>query len=691
MQTVSSTYKRIFRQRHHVTDVRATIGDDVYGMSKIYSVKQKNALFAGSVPQIGNCCATTLELSIIPNGMGPRMAEITLETRLISPDGTEQSEWIPAGTFYSDTKRKAQDGEHLKFTAFDSMMKADQPYLENTTISSWPADESDVVDDIADLMGVTVDSRTVLAGYEVPLPNQDWTAREVLGWIAAANGGNWIITPDNKLLLVKLEGITSLLATDTSHALLMGDSLIVLSTGIKYEDTRDLLSEDEDTAIKFGNDFVVMNGRGRDGSYSSTNNGQDIQKNARNLQNLGLLQPFTGVKLWWSRETSYEDQEVEVEGETTTERVAVEQAYFAGDDTGRVLEADCPWATQAMADAILTQIEGYVWQGAVVEGAEITPAAELGDPVICDGVAFPLCSLDVTYDGAYAPTISAPADEEVDYEYHYESETQRQLNRKATLGENYYGFKVTRENGIEVVNIVDGTETTRMILNSNVQAFYNADGIAALYFDPVAGKYKFRGDVIITSGSLVLSSAFAIFPADATEAEAEAETVLDGFNLFGRMSGDLYNFLRIYQYQEYTHFDSPSNGYASWDFDRTDIQGLCYYLGNSAGYTGADAEVATIGYVAAALVPRITEQPVSQTVSAGSTATFDVVAELATSYKWYYRTSSAGSWRAVSSTDSTTPSHSVTGQSRYDGYQYRCKVSNEYGDVYSDAATLTVT
>lgn len=691
MQTVSSTYKQIFRQAGHVTEVKAELDGSSFGMDSIYSVRQQLRLFSGSVPEIGNACASTLELSVIPNGALPRMAEIQLHTRLLSFDEMESSEWIPAGTFYADTKSKAQDGEHLKFTAFDSMMKADQPYLEKSTISSWPADEADVVDDIADLMGVTVDSRTVLAGYEVPIPQQDWTAREVLGWIAAANGGNWIITPNNELLLIKLEGITSLLGTDTSHAILMGDSLIVLSTGIKYEDTRDLLSEDEDTAIKFGNDFVVMNGRGRDGSYANSNDGQNVQKNARNMQNLGMLQPFSGVKLWWSRETTYEDQEVEVEGETTTEKAAIEQAYFAGDDTGRVLEADCPWATQVMADAILTQIEGYVWQGAVVEGAEITPAAELGDPVICDGVAFPLCSLDVTYDGAYAPTISAPADEEVDYEYHYESETQRQLNRKATLGENYYGFRVTRENGIEVVNIVDGTETTRMILNSNVQAFYNADGIAALYFDPVAGKYKFRGDVIITNGSLVLSSAFAIFPADATEAEAEAETVLDGFNLFGRMNGDLYNFLRIYQYQEYTHFDSPSNGYASWDFDRTYIQGLCYYPGNSAGYTGNDAEVATIGYVAAALSPRIVEQPVSQTVSAGSTATFDVVAELATSYKWYYRTSSAGSWRTVSSTDSTTPSHSVTGQSRYDGYEYRCKVSNEYGDVYSDAATLTVT
>lgn len=663
MQTVSSTYKQIFRQAGHVTEVKAELDGSSFGMDSIYSVRQQLRLFSGSVPEIGNACASTLELSVIPNGASPRMAEIQLFTRLLSFDETESSEWIPAGTFYADTKSKAQDGEHLKFTAFDSMMKANQPYLENSTISSWPADEADVVDDIADLMGVTVDSRTVLAGYEVPIPQQDWTAREMLGWIAAANGGNWIITPNNELLLIKLEGITSLLGTDTSHAILMGDSLIVLSTGIKYEDASSIEG--------------------------------NIHKNARNMQNLGLLQPFSGVKLWWSRETTYEDQEVEVEGETTTEKVAIEQAYFAGDDTGRVLEADCPWATQSMADAILAQIEGYVWQGAVVEGAKITPAAELGDPVICDGVSFPLCSVDITYDGAYAPTISAPADEEVDYEYHYESETQRQLNRKATLGENYYGFKVTRENGIEVVNIVDGTETTRMILNSNVQAFYNADGIAALYFDPVAGKYKFRGDVIITNGSLALSSAFGIFTDGITEEEAEAISVPDGFNLYSKYNDAPYNFFRVFQNGEYTVFTSPSGGYAYWSFPRTEFPNKCYYYGG--GESGAGSEIATIGRVqdmidAAISAPTITVQPQSVTVPAGTNVAFTVVANGAhLTYQWQFSNDGGSTWRNSTTTGYTTDSITVAATSARNGYQYRCVVDGLGGSVTSNPATLTVT
>ena len=489
--------------------------------------------------------------------------------------------------------------EEKTFTAFDALMKADIPYLENSQVASWPAADDDVADDIADLMGITVDSRTVLAGYSVPIPKQEWTAREVLAWIGAANCGNWIVTDENTLYLVPFRGVTSLLGTDSSHALLLGDTFIVLSTGIKYEDTRALLGDDDTKAIKFGSDFIVVNDR--DGGQTTFGGDRlDIRQNAASCVNLGLLPPFSGVRLYWDKENSYEDQEVTENNETTTERVEIVNAYFSGDDTGRVLEALCPWATQAMADAILANIEGYCWQGAVVEGAEIPPAAELGDAVICDGVIFRMSRESVTFNGAYAPTISAPAEEEINEEYPYEGETERQLARKVTLRQSYYGFKITPENGIEIVNIVDGQETTRMILNSSVQAFYNPGMVPALYFDIPSQKYKFKGNVIITEGSLGLSSKFSIYPPDATETEIENyQYTPDGFNLVGRYNNGLYTFLNIHQLGEAVVFESPTSGNATWDFaittvlDHVDFMGKAYYFGS--GQTGADAEIATLG------------------------------------------------------------------------------------------------
>lgn len=705
MQNVSSIYRRIFRMYGHTTEVKAVIAGDTYGIDSIYRAEQELSLFSDNNPGIGCCCAGSMRIRMIPNRHVPRMAEIKMSTRLVSPDGTEQSEWQPAGTYFVDTRSREKNGLAITCNAYDSMLKANRPYLENSTLSTWPADEADVVDEIADMMGVTVDSRTELAGYEVPIPEQDWTAREVLGWIGAANGGNWIITPANELLLVKLSGITSLLGPDRTKALLLGDSFIVLSTTVKYEDTRDLLSEDNTTAIKFGGDFVVMNGRGKDGSYNGTNNGLNIQRNARNMQNLGLLPPFSGVKLWRSHENTYVDEQVETEidGALSVEivQVEVEQSVMAGDATGRVLEADCPWATQEMADAILLQIEGFCWQGAVVEGAEITPAAELGDPVICDGVAFPLSSLSVIYDGAYAPTISAPADDEVDYEYPYESETQRQLGRKVALNENYYGFRVTREGGIEVVNIVDGEETTRMRLNSNVQEFLNADGVRALYFDPVAREYRFKGKVTITEGSLGLSSKFAIYPPDATEQEIDdfSITVPDGFSLIDRFNDALYRFLSIYQYEEYTHFESDADGYAAWDFVFTTVFGDVDFreevkLYGKTTYFGPktdDDEVATIGYIKSLTVhPIIITQPQDVTAAVNDPVAFTVVAARATGYQWYWRSGPGSAWSASTAASGKSATYTTTATTARDGQQYYCEVKNQYGSTNSDIVELTV-
>ena len=631
MQSVDNTWERLFGEPTHKTEIRAFIDGAMYSMDKIYNAVLTRSVFTNNVPEVGCCCASTFDIEIIPDSRIPRMAPIIVQTRLKSADGVRASEWIPTGTFFVDTRRKERVGTTMRFTAYDSMLKADQPYLPNSLITNWPAAEALVVAEIASCMGVSVDARTTLAGYSVDYP-QDYTMREVLGYIAAANGGNWIITPENKLLLVKLQGENSLLGANYNAAILFGDTVVVLSTGYKYDAARSLLSKDDDEAILMGDSLVVL-----DGQYGLRGAGTDIQRNAKRFQNLGLLQPFSGVKVWYSRQNSYVDTSVG----GVTQKGEVENAYFAGTNDGRVLELDCPWGTQAMANAILTQIDGFCYQGAIVEGAQMTPAAELGDLVICDGVGFSLSLLSVTYTGDYLPTISAPADEEVDYEYHYETPTERKLNRTVALGDSYYGFRVTRENGIEVVNIVNGTETTRMILNSSVQAFYNADGQEALYFDAEAGEYRFVGDVTVLSGSLnindnfivdvdgnvtcngsvtlqgnntkivapeILATSFNVFPSNATDAEREAETPLDGFNLYGRESGNLYHFLNIHQYNEYIYFNSPAMGYAYWGFGSTtvsgtvNISGSAYYYGH--GQT-SDNEIATIGDVAAMIAAAI--------------------------------------------------------------------------------------
>ncbi len=87
--------------------------------------------------------------------------------------------------------------------------------------------------------------------------------------------------------------------------------------------------------------------------------------------------------------------------------------------------------------------------------------------------------------------------------------------------------------------------------------------------------------------------------------------------------------------------------------------------------------------------PVLLSSPRSASASEGATASFSVSATGGNlSYRWQYRTSSTGNW--LDYPDGTSSTLRVTASAYRNGYQYRCKISNTAGTVYSEAATLTV-
>ncbi|MDR2585403.1 MAG: immunoglobulin domain-containing protein, partial [Prevotellaceae bacterium] len=101
-------------------------------------------------------------------------------------------------------------------------------------------------------------------------------------------------------------------------------------------------------------------------------------------------------------------------------------------------------------------------------------------------------------------------------------------------------------------------------------------------------------------------------------------------------------------------------------------------------------------------LPVITTHPSNQSVAAGGSATFSVVATGTTplSYQWQERVNSGGmmaSWLNINSfmggiySGTTTATLSLTNvPASYDGYQYRCVVTNVAGSDTSVSASLTV-
>lgn len=562
MQSLPSGWEEA-RSGQYRMETKATIAGVEYNESDLFSVTTRASLFRDGTVGIGGCVAKELNMTVMPKGDIPRMAEICLYVRPLA-DGIE-TEWLPKGVYYIDTRDSDEVTGLMTISAYDAMLKGEVSYWVEGDQDEWPKPATDVVAEIAELMGVSVDARNPVQNIPVEFPN-DLTMREVLGYIAAAHGGNWTITDSGALRLVSLVGdigSISYLIDEYGNALSIGDTRLVVA---------------------------------RNGVI-------DVGKNAYSLNVSAPLDGITGVKLW------YDD----------------DRAFFSGNESGRVLEADCLWATQDVADYVLSVVAGYSHQPFSASGALLDPTAELGDGVSVGGVVSIICEMNTIYDPLCTSDIGAAFDKEVDHEYPYLTRNEKEMRRKVSLGKSYYGTRITRANGLEVVKTeADGTEKSRVKLNSDILAFYNDNGEEALYFDAMTGKYRFRGDVEVTGGSMNINDAFIVDPQgnltltgninlsggsiiwgpnlppsgiSAATAEQIAGTVVsntlvasplivgaefqggtyygtnfnvisDGsegsFSLYGEYAGNNYHFFEVSYFADlapYVHIDSPDGGY----------------------------------------------------------------------------------------------------------------------------------
>ena len=62
-----------------------------------------------------------------------------------------------------------------------------------------------------------------------------------------------------------------------------------------------------------------------------------------------------------------------------------DNAYVAGDDTGRTMTVTCPYGTQEMANNILAALSAYTYRPVQATEALLDPAAELGDGLTAGG------------------------------------------------------------------------------------------------------------------------------------------------------------------------------------------------------------------------------------------------------------------------------------------------------------------
>lgn len=370
-QATSELWKALVRSGNALREYAFDIGGVWYGPEAEVSHAVDGSLFEAF--GVGNAMSATLNMSLYA-GQIPRGAVIKRYVRLT--DGGQTSEWLPKGVFF--TNRRTNDDGLWTVEAYDAMLKADITWTPRPGFT-FPCTMEAAVRDIALSMEVELDERNVFQPYTMDAyPAGEYMRRDALRDIAAAHGGNWVISDAGRLRLVPLISFpveTGYLVTERGGAILFGGMKIRLSSQ--------------------SGAGAAIGAEGAEKFYV----GLDLT----GCEDNGKRPPITSVTF-------------QVDGENTV---------TAGTYTGLDLYTLCPYATQEMATAILMAVQGYQYQAFSAESANIDPAMELGDGVTVGNLYSVISETKDNGDGY--PDLSAPGEEELEDEYPYRSAAQREL------------------------------------------------------------------------------------------------------------------------------------------------------------------------------------------------------------------------------------------------------------------------
>ena len=377
---------------------------------------------------VGNCTSATLNLSILTNDVFAAGQPVVIMGRLIN-DKTA-TEWKEFGTFYIDQRDTSFDGL-VTIDCYDAMLKANQNYLTDDDLPvNWPKSMESVVEEIASRIGVGIDLRTRIktgADYVVQYPS-DKTMSQVLGYIGACHGGNWIITEENLLRLVPLTTAPD----ETYHVIDEDYNKITLADGTGNQLVRLAYKEQTIFNAVLPVPSGVLPGSSVQRSYFITDeNGNKVvtpegyylvwDTDDNMAKKVSLQAGVINIPVVCGSITT--GTQVTVTGVSISNDNG--ESYTAGDDTGTVLTIDSnPYATQGVCNDLYAAFNGLVYLPFTATKSLYDPAVELGDQVkIGEFVHSVMCSAKLTLDHNFRADIEAPNSEELSTEYPYLSET----------------------------------------------------------------------------------------------------------------------------------------------------------------------------------------------------------------------------------------------------------------------------
>ena len=463
MYTISSLYDEYLRRLDREFLVKAVIDGVDYGNTTIVNFTVENSLTLSEEFELGTAILSKLTISLRTQDNIPANAKIVPYVALslnnmrwidghMTWDGAtwpwtgNVTEWMPLGEFYVDRRERINDV--WEYTCYDKLVWADVPYVSALT---YPATMQAVWDEICTSLSYTYGASVVIdPAYQVQVGPVGYSKRQMLGYIAGANAAS---------VLVGKDGVLKFKRFATADASVF------------------------DMAIT---DYV----RVKQTNPSKT---------------------YTRI------EATYDTED--------------DLSYVAGiGDDNHTLKLENPLITQGIADDLLTTLNGFTYLPLTMD-ARGFPQLEPGDVFTYerndsrpwsetfetwDAMTLPWTGM-TTYQsiilhqvyefrGGLRMRIEAPSKSEQQSEFIVEGTLTGQINKlnKTAVRENrkYFGVTLTRTDGL-IIERED--HASKVILNSDFQKF-QAGGVDKLYFDPVAGKYKFVGDIVMEGGSISWTS-----------------------------------------------------------------------------------------------------------------------------------------------------------------------------------------
>ena len=149
-----------------------------------------------------------------------------------------------------------------------------------------------------------------------------------------------------------------------------------------------------------------------------------------------------------------------------------ENAYIAGNDTGRTIEVTCPYGTQEMANNILAALSAYTYTPAMAQDAILDPAAEIGDGLTMGGVYTILAQSTLTFDGLMTSDAGAPGQAEQESEYKYQSPVIADINWQLAQTRSLIS-KTSEEILLKVENELEGLSSSFSVQLQQITARVN--------------------------------------------------------------------------------------------------------------------------------------------------------------------------------------------------------------------------